>query len=104
MKRPYLRLLLLFAVVQCAPGCSEAVVPVETAPFILPRDIGPIVVLVDHLPDKQNFVESRAEQVAIGLRHFAAQTSWHYVDTAPIEKVATAAAVVYLGINGNAPV
>ena len=46
-------------------------------------------------------MEARAEQVAIGLRHFSAQTSWGYVDAAPIEKVASAAAVVYLGLNGN---
>ena len=98
--------LALLTLLQSTPGCSNAgapVVPVETAPLVLPNDVGPILVLVDHLPEKVNFVEARAEQVAMGLRHFSAQTSWGYVDTVPIETVASAAAVVYLGLNGNAP-
>ena len=98
--------LALVTLFQSTPGCSSAgvpVVPVETAPLVLPRDVGPILVLVDHFPEKQKFVETRAEQVAIGLQHFAAHTSWSYVDAAPIENVASAAAVVYLGLNGNAP-
>ena len=101
MKRflPALTILLQFT-----SGCSHAVapvVPVETAPLILPNKIGPIVVLVDHLPGEENFAEKRAEQVAVALRHFSVETSWGYVDTAPIQEVASAAAVVYLGLNGD---
>jgi Uncharacterized protein conserved in bacteria (DUF2334) len=98
--------LALLSLFQSTPGCSNAavpVVPVETAPLVLPGDIGPILVLVDRLPGKEHFVETRAEQVAIGMRHFSAQTSWAYLDAVPIERVTSAAAVVYLGINGNAP-
>ena len=69
----------------------------------LPNNPGPILVLVDHLPGNEAFVEARAQQVAIGLRHFAEQTSWQYVDAASPEKTQSAAAVVYLGLNGNAP-
>jgi hypothetical protein len=93
----------LFALLQSTPGCSRAVVPVETAPVVLPDDIGPLIVLADHLPEKETFVAARAEQVAIGLRHFSAQTSWGYVDDVPIAQVESAAAVVYLGLNGNDP-
>ena len=46
----------------------------------------------------------RGEQVAIGLRHFSEQTSWEYVDAAPMKEVKSAAAVVYLGLNGTDPV
>jgi hypothetical protein len=106
MKRLFLALTFLTQV-QLIPGCSKAVVPVaipvDTAPLVLPTDIGPIFVLVDHLPGKENFVAARAEQVAIALRHFSARTSWGYVDTAPIAEVASAASVVYLGLNGNDP-
>ena len=90
---------------QSTPACSNReapVVPVETAPPVLPRDIGPILVLVDRVPEKVSFVEARAQQVAIGLQHFSAHASWGYVDAAPIEHVAAAAAVVYLGLNGTA--
>jgi hypothetical protein len=103
MKR-FILALALFTLLRSTPGCSNAVlITVETAPLVLPNEIGPILVLVDHLPGEESFVEARAEQVAIGLRHFSAQTSWGYVDAAPIEKVASAAAVVYLGLNGNDP-
>jgi hypothetical protein len=105
MKR-FLLALALLTLLRSTPGCSNAVVPVfpvDTAPFVLPDNVGPILVLVDHLPSKENFVEARAEQVAIALRHFTAQTSWGYVDAAPTDKVASAAAVVYLGLNGNDP-
>lgn len=86
-------------------GCSKTVsnpppVPVETAPLVMPGEAGPILVLVDHLPGHESFAEERAEQVVIGLRHFSEQTSWDYVDSAPIAKVNSAAAVVYLGMNG----
>ncbi len=89
-------------------GCSRTAsipvsIPVETAPLVLPNDLGPILVLVDHLPAKGNFDAARAEQVAIGLRHFSEQTSWEYVDAAPLEKVRSAAAVVYLGLDGKDP-
>ncbi|MEJ2009741.1 MAG: DUF2334 domain-containing protein [Acidobacteriota bacterium] len=103
MKR-FLFLLSLFILLPSTSGCSHAVVPVvpvDTAPLVLPENVGPIVVLVDHLPKSDNFVKQRAEQVAIALRHFSAETSWGYVDSAPIEKVASAAAVVYLGLSGN---
>jgi len=95
----------LTALLQLASGCSKNTppIPVETAPLVMPDSIGPIVVLVDHLPGKESFVEARAEQVAIGLRHFSEQTAWGYVDAAPMEKIKSAAAVVYLGLNGNAP-
>jgi len=105
MKRLTLALALLIWL-QSAPGCSNAVIPVETAEtasLVLPTDIGPILVLVDHLPEKESFVETRAEQVALGLRHFSSQTSWSYLDAAPIETVTSAAAVVYLGLNGHDP-
>jgi Uncharacterized protein conserved in bacteria (DUF2334) len=103
MKR-YLFLLALLVLLQSTSGCSHAVVPVvtvDTAPLVLPDNVGPIIVLVDHLQRTDNFVEERAQQVAIALRNFSADTSWGYVDSAPIEKVASAAAVVFLGLNGN---
>jgi hypothetical protein len=96
----------IFSFLPWVSGCSHGVVPVagiETAPLLLPNDLGPIIVLVDHLPGKKDFVEARAEQVAIALRHFSTQTSWDYVDTAPVERVEAAAAVVYLGLNGTSP-
>ena len=98
--------LALLTLLQSTPGCSDAgvpVVPVETAPLVLPSDVGPILVLVDHLPEKKDFVEVRAQQVAVGLRHFSAQTSWGYVDAVAIERVASAAVVVYLGLSGDGP-
>ena len=97
--------LALTALLQSAQGCSKSITstPVETAPLVLPNSPGPILVLVDHLPGNEAFVEARAQQVAIGLRHFAEQTSWQYVDAASPEKTQSAAAVVYLGLNGNAP-
>ncbi len=101
MKRFKLALLILLL---STSGCSHPnapAIPVETSPLILPDNIGPIVVLVDHLPGEENFAATRAEQVAVALRHFSAETSWGYVDTAPIQEVASAAAVVYLGLNGN---
>ena len=97
--------LMLTALLQSAAGCAKKTtpIPVETAPLVLPNSIGPILVLVDHLPGKEGFVEARAEQVAIGLRHFSEQTSWEYIDAAPMDKVKSAAAVVYLGLNGRVP-
>ena len=86
------------------PGISVAAVkPSSTAPPILPHGVGSILVLVDRLPGKEEFVEARAEQVAIALRYFTTQTSWEYVDSAPPEKVESAFAVVYLGFNGKDP-
>jgi hypothetical protein len=79
------------------------VTPVDTVPLALAKDIGPIVVLVDRLPNKVEFAEALAEQVSIGLRQFSARSSWAYVDAADIEEVRTAGAVVYLGINGYDP-
>jgi len=103
MKRFILALALL-TLLRFAAGCSDAqLTTVETAPLVLPDDVGPILVLVDHLPGQEDFVEARAEQVAIGLRHLSAQTSWAYVDEAATERVASVAAVVYLGLNGNDP-
>src|SRR5690242_9709288 len=85
-------------------GVSDAAsIPVETAPLVLPTEVGSILVLVDRLPGQEGFVEARAEQVAIALRHFSTHTSWEYVDTAKLDKVESAFAVVYLGINGNEP-
>jgi hypothetical protein len=85
-----------------AVGCRKTLpIAVETASLTLPGDCGPILVLVDRLPGKESFAETRAEQVAIGLRHFSEQTSWEYVDTAPLGRVKAAAAVVYLGLNGQ---
>lgn len=102
---------LTFALVFCTalfrgiPGISvAAVTPSSTAPLILPDEVGPILVLVDRLPGKEDFVEARAEQVAIALRYFTTQTSWEYVDSAPSEKVESAFAVVYLGLNGSDPI
>jgi hypothetical protein len=95
---------LLLSVVGCSrTAFNRHIVPVETAALVLPIGVGPILVLVDRLPAKQSFAEMRGEQVAIGLRHFSAQTSWEYVDAAPMEKVKFAAAVVYLGLNGPDP-
>ena len=91
--KDFILALAFFTLFGSTPGCSNArLITVETAPLVLPNDIGPILVLVDHLPGEESFVEARAEQVAIGLRHFSAQTSWGYVNAAPIEKVASAAA------------
>jgi hypothetical protein len=62
MKR-FLLALALLTLLRSTPGCSNAVVPVfpvDTAPFVLPDNVGPILVLVDHLPSKENFVEARA--------------------------------------------
>ena len=100
--------LALIALLQSSGGCSKTAsipvsIPVETEPLVLPSDVGPILVLVDHLPGHESFAEARAEQVAIGLRHFSEQTSWEYVDAAPMEKVNSAAAVVYLGLGGPDP-
>jgi Uncharacterized protein conserved in bacteria (DUF2334) len=105
MKRLLLALA-LFSLLSSTPGCSNAAlpaVPVDTADLVLPDDVGPILVLVDHLPGKASFARERAEQVAIALRHFSTQTSWAYVDAAPLEQVASAAAVVYLGLDGSGP-
>jgi len=71
--------------------------------LVLPGDVGPILILVDRLPEKEAFAEERARQVSIGFRHFSAQTSWAYVDAAPLKEVASAEVVVYLGINGYDP-
>ncbi len=95
--------LTLAALLQSGTGCSKKIIPVETAPLVLPNNVGSILVLVDHLPGNESFVEGRAEQVALGLRHFSEETSWDYVDAAPMEKVKSAAAVIYLGLNGNVP-
>jgi hypothetical protein len=102
MKRLTLSIALV-ALVQSGVGCSKPVAPVETAPLVLPGDVGPILVLVDRLPGKEAFAEERARQVSIGLRHFSARTAWAYVDAASLEDVASAQVVVYLGINGNDP-
>jgi len=97
-------LLFSIALFQGIPSISAAAAtPSSTAPLILPDEVGSILVLVDHLPGKKDFVEARAEQVAIALRYFTTQTSWEYVDSAPLEKVESAFAVVYLGFNGNDP-
>src|SRR5262245_21707881 len=94
-KRLVFALASLIALIPAA-GCSERVVavvnPVDTARLILPNDIGAILVLVDRLP-QGTFVETRAEQVAVGLQHFSTQTSWGYVDEVSIDSVASAAAV-----------
>ena len=91
-------------ILRSSPGASNAaLIPVETTPLILPKDVGPFLVLVDRLPGQEGFVEARADQVAIALRHFSAKTSWEYVDAAPFDKVRSAFAVVYLGLNGNDP-
>jgi hypothetical protein len=97
--------LILGVFIHSAAGCSKKIAstPVESTPLVLPSSAGPILVLVDRVPGSDAFVEARAEQVAIGLRHFSEQTSWDYLDAAPVEKVQFAAAVVYLGLNGNAP-
>jgi len=84
----------------CSPPAPSAT-PVDIAPLVLPDDVGPILVLVDRLPEKEAFVEARTEQVAIGLRHFSTDTSWAYVDAATADQVASAAVVVYLGTNGT---
>jgi len=104
MKRLTLSIALL-ATFASGVGCSKPrpVAPVETAPLVVPDDVGPILVLVDRLPGKEAFAEERARQVAIGLRHFSAHTAWAYVDAAALEEVASAEVVVYLGINGNDP-
>src|SRR6476620_1351545 len=103
MKRLTLSIALV-AIFQSGAGCSKpTVAPVETAPLVVPGDVGPILVLVDRLPGKEAFAEERARQVSVGLRHFSARTSWTYVDTASPEDVAAAQVVVYLGINGNDP-
>ncbi len=87
----------------CVAGCPKPVLPVETAPLVLPADIGPILVLVDHLPGEEDYLAKRAEQVAIGMRYFSAQTSWGYVDSEAMDEVRSANAIVYLGLNGNDP-
>jgi hypothetical protein len=102
MKRLTLSITLL-AMVELGAGCSKPVAQVETAPLVLPADVGPILLLVDRLPGKEQFAEERARQVSIGLRHFSARTSWTYVDSASPDDVASAEVVVYLGINGNDP-
>ena len=100
-------MLLLPTFLLFAPGCSHAPAPeappVASAAFVLPDNVGPILVLVDRLPEEDGFAEERAEQVAVALRHFSTETSWGYVDAAPIEQVAAARAVVYLGLNGAHP-
>jgi Uncharacterized protein conserved in bacteria (DUF2334) len=101
MKRFLLALFVLFLLTSGPSRALAPMVPVETARLILPRNSGPIVVLVDHLAGYGNFVEERAEEVAVALRHFSAKTSWGYVDSEPIKNVASAKAVVYLGLNGN---
>ena len=104
-RKHFVQALMLSALLHSVAGCSKKIasVPVETAPLVLPNSVGTILVLVDHLPGNDAFVEARAEQVAIGLRHFSEQTSWQYIDAEPLEKVQSAAAVVYLGLNGNTP-
>jgi hypothetical protein len=102
MKRFLLALFVLFLLISGPSRALAPLVPVKTARLVLPRNFGPIVVLVDHLPGYGNFVEERAEEVAVALRHFSAKTSWGYVDSEPIKNVASAKAVVYLGLNGNA--
>jgi hypothetical protein len=74
--------------------------PVETAPLTFPKNVGSILVLTDHLPGKEPFVRTRAEQVAIGLRYLSANTSWTFLDAVPAGTVRSASIVVYLGING----
>ena len=102
MKRLTLSMTLLELFLSGA-GCSKPVVPVEPPPLVLPDDAGPILILVDRLPENERFAEERAREVSIGLRHFSAETSWAYVDAAPLEEVASAEVVVYLGINGSDP-
>ena len=101
MKRFLLALFVLLLLISGPSRALAPLVPVETARLILPRNFGPIVVLVDHLPGDEKFAEARAEQVAIALRHFSAKTSWGYVDSEPIKNVASAKAVVYLGLDGS---
>ena len=102
---PLVLLLLPFLLSLFAPGCSHAVAPetppVATAALVLPDNVGPILVLVDHLPGREGFTEERAEQVSVALRHFSTETLWGYVDAASIEQVAAAGVVVYLGLNGG---
>jgi hypothetical protein len=101
MKRFLLALLVLLLLTSGSSHAFAPLVPVDTTRLILPRNFGPIVVLVDHLPNDEKFVEERAEQVAVALRHFSPDTSWGYIDSEPIKKVASAKVVVYLGLNGN---
>ena len=104
MNRLTFALVFSSALFPAIPGISVASAkPSSTAPLILPHNVGSILVLVDRLPGKEEFVEARAEQVAIALRYFTTQTSWEYVDSAPPEKVKSAFAVVYLGFNGKDP-
>jgi Uncharacterized protein conserved in bacteria (DUF2334) len=101
MKRFLLALLVLLLLTSGSSRAFAPLVPVDTARLILPNNFGPIVVLVDHVPSDEKFVEERAEQVAVALRHFSTKTSWGYIDSEPIRKVASAKVVVYLGLNGN---
>ena len=52
-------LLVLIVLLLSTSGCSHdvvPVVPVNTAPLVLPENVGPIVVLVDHLPGEENLL------------------------------------------------
>lgn len=91
-------LILLAALMGTAPISARA------PSLTFPNDDESVLVLVDRLPGKASFVRERAEQVTIGLRYFSTQTSWDYVDTAPIDKIRSAAAIVYLGLNGKDPI
>ena len=91
---------LLISIAGCAP---KPVQPVDVAPMHFPQHIGAILVLTDRLAGKEKFVAQRAEQVAVGLRYLTPDTSWDYLDTAPASRVASASAIVYLGLNGLTP-
>jgi len=76
---------------------------VDVVPLRFPQHIGSILVVADHLPGKEAFVEQRAEQVSIGMRYLTPDTSWAYLDSVPMSRVRNAAAVIYLGLDGLTP-
>ena len=106
MPRLRARYLILIAVLAGIAGIfvlQASIKPVRTAALKFPNNVGSILVLVDRLPHQDAFVRARAEQVAIGLRYLSPHTSWAYLDAAPIARVQSASAVVYLGLNGITP-
>jgi hypothetical protein len=97
-----LRLLTALLIGLMISGCAaDASHGAQAGARVLPADIGPILVLVDHLPAKAAFAADRARQVSIGMSHFSAHATWDYVDSSPLENVRSASAVVYLGLNGT---
>jgi hypothetical protein len=96
-----LALLAVGAVTLLAAFMRTPTISAPAPSLTFPDNHESVLVLVDRLPEKATFVRERAEQVAIGLRYFSTQTSWDYVDTASIEKIRSAAVIVYLGLNGK---